>query len=55
MKRSSGQSMTEYVLTISVIVIAVVWASYAFFDPFNSSLGTWAGYFAEFFGDSSIF
>src|SRR5579859_4333556 len=55
LKRSSGQSMTEYVLTIAVIAIAVVWAAYAFYDPFNNGLSQWAGYFAGFFGDSSIF
>ena len=34
----AGQTATEYMLIISVIVIAVVAAAYVFIDPFRSGV-----------------
>ena len=37
-KSRSGQSTVEYMLLISVVVIAIVAAAYVFLDPFQSGV-----------------
>jgi len=37
-KEESGQSTVEYMLLISVIVIAIVAAAYVFIDPFKQGV-----------------
>jgi uncharacterized protein (UPF0333 family) len=38
LKSRSGQSTVEYMLLISVVVIAIVAAAYVFLDPFKSGV-----------------
>ena len=38
LRSRSGQSTVEYMLLISVVVIAIVAAAYVFLDPFQSGV-----------------
>ena len=38
LKDERGQTATEYMLVISVVVVAVVAASYVFIDPFRQGV-----------------
>lgn len=40
--RERGQTSTEYMLLVSVIVIAVIAAAYAFVEPFRGGVGALA-------------
>ena len=53
-KEESGQSTVEYMLLISVIVIAIVAAAYVFIDPFKQGVENLANDVKKILSDGKI-
>lgn len=53
-KEESGQSTVEYMLLISVIVIAIVAAAYVFIDPFKQGVQNLAEDIKKILSDGKI-
>ena len=53
-KEESGQSTVEYMLLISVIVIAIVAAAYVFIDPFKQGVQDLAEDIKKILSDGKI-
>ena len=53
-KEESGQSTVEYMLLISVIVIAIVAAAYVFIDPFKQGVQDLANDVKKILSDGKI-
>ena len=53
-KEETGQSTVEYMLLISVIVIAIVAAAYVFIDPFKQGVENLANDVKKILSDGKI-
>lgn len=52
MRRRRAQVATEYMMAISVVVIAAVAAGYKFHAPLRDGFRTFGGYFKTYFANS---
>lgn len=51
LKNEDGVTTTEFLMVISVMVIAVVAALWAFYPPFSDGVNSWAGKYEAALGD----
>lgn len=51
MRRRLGQASTEYMMVISVVVIAAVFAGYRFYEPLREGFASFSDRFETFFAE----